>query len=487
MNGFSNTGRVTHVRNCTRVVAWDDIRQSHLYLSNADLVFRGNEIIYVGTSYEGLADRVIDGRGKMLVPGFVNIHSHPGFEPGWKGMLEELGSPNLGQSSLYEFMPVFNIDNRYARSACRVAVHELLKSGVTTICDYAAPRENWAQDYEEIGIRTVLWASFRSGGWRTRDGNSVEYDLDPARGDRAMAEAIAAADAANAYPCDRISGLFGPAQIDTCTKEQIQGAVLAARERSQPMQIHAAQSVVEFQEIIRRTGFTPIGWLEEIGALGPETVIGHGIFLNDHPWLHFPHANDFNLLRDSGAQIAHCPVVFARRGIALNSLGRYRSAGIRIGLGTDSFPHNMLDEMRMACYAGRIIAGDFRAASTAHVFDAATIGGASILRRPDLGRLAVGCKADFSIIDLENPYMQPDYEPLRALIYSANDRAVEDVFVDGQQLVSQGKVLGFDISQDIDQLRAAQQQVLATASSRDWASREVSEMSPRVYPTRQQG
>lgn len=75
-------------------------------------------------------------------------------------------------------------------------------------------------------------------------------------------------------------------------------------------------------------------------ALGEDTVIGHGIFLNDHPFLHYPHVDDFSLLRDSGAQVAHCPVVFARRGIAMNTLDRYRKAGIRCGIGTDTFPHN---------------------------------------------------------------------------------------------------------------------------------------------------
>ncbi|WP_234840409.1 hypothetical protein [Sinorhizobium meliloti] len=97
---------------------------------------------------------------------------------------------------------------------------------------------------------------------------------------------------------------------------------------------------MEFQETVRRYGETPIGWLAKTGALGEDTVIGHGIFLNDHPFLHYPHADDFSLLRDSGAQVAHCRVVFARRGIAMNTLDRYRKAGIRCGIGTDTFPHN---------------------------------------------------------------------------------------------------------------------------------------------------
>ncbi len=472
----------TVFRNCEWLVSWDKAAGSHAYQKNVDFVIRGDSIVHIGADYEGVCDREIDARRRMILPGFVDIHSHPGHEPGWKGMLEELGSPKLGQSSLYEFMPVFNVAPQYARHAARVATAELLKSGVTTICDLGGVREGWAEDYAPTGIRAVLWAMFRSGPWYTRDGHSVGYDLDEARGDKLLKEAIDFIDEAAKHPSGRIQAFLAPAQVDTCTRGQILDALAAARERGQPIQIHAAQSVVEFQEIVRRYGETPVGWLNAIGALGPDTVLGHGIFLNDHPFLHWPHASDFDILRDSGAQVAHCPVVFARRGIALNTLDRYVNAGIRCGIGTDTFPHNMLDELRLACYAGRIVAGNFKAASTAAAFTAATSAGADIIRRPDLGRLQPGCKADFSIVDMTHPMMQPDYEPLRSLIYSANDRAIRDVYVDGVQVVGNGRLLHFDIEEDIEMLRRAQREVIAEAPRRDWAGRTVERLSPRVFP-----
>ncbi len=481
MTKAAENSKITVFRNSAWIVAWDAETQSHSYLQNSDLAFCGNEIIYVGKNFTGTADVEEDGRDKMFMPGFVDIHSHPGHEPGWKGMLEELGSKRLGQSSLYEFMPVFDIGPEYARSACRVATSELLKSGVTTICDLAPPREDWVGDYTPTGIRAVLWCMFRSGPWRTRNGHSVKYDLDEARGDRLLQEAITASDVAGQHPSGLISSYLAPSQIDTCTEGQIMGALEVARERGQPIQIHAAQSMVEFQEIVRRTGCTPIEWLDKMGALGPDTIIGHGIFLNDHPWIHYPHGNDFERLAQSGAQVAHCPVVFARRGIAMNTLARYVDAGIPVGIGTDSFPHNMLDELRMACYAGRIVAGSFTAAPTSYAFDAATNVGADIIRRPDLGRLAAGCKADFSIVDMNNHYMQPDYDPIRSIVYSANDRAIMDVYVDGRQVVGGGEIMHFNTDEDIEMLRRGQAEVIATANQRDWAGRDLEDLSPRVY------
>jgi len=478
-------GGVTLVRKAEWIVAWDEAERAHVYLQDADLAFRDGEMIFVGKSFEGPAERVIDGAGRMVLPGLVNVHSHPTSEPGNKGLLEELGSPRLGQSSLYEFMPVFRIAPEAATAATQVAVSELLKSGVTTMLDLSGARSGWADDLAATGIRAVLAPMYRSASWRTPDGHSVEYLWDEKAGERAFANALAVVDEARRHPSGRVSAILAPSQIETCSEGLLKESLQEARRRGIPLQLHAAQSIVEFNEIVRRHGVTPIEFLDRIGLLGPDLVIGHGIFLNDHPWIHWPHADDFARLRASGAQVAHCPTVFARRGIALNTLGRYRDAGIVVGLGTDTFPHNMIDEMRLACYVARILAGDFRAASTAHAFDAATIGGARIVRRPDLGRIAVGCRADFSLVDTTHPYMRPVHDPLRSLVYSASERAVRDVYVEGEQVVRNGEVLTIDVEAALETLRRAQAATLATTAERDWAHRTVDEMSPRVFAVRE--
>ena len=98
--------KTTHLRGLDLAVAWDESEQRHVYLTDADLVFSGTEIRHVGPGYAGTADTVIDGAGFMAIPGFVNVHSHPFSEPANKGLTEEVGSDKLGQSSLYEFLPV---------------------------------------------------------------------------------------------------------------------------------------------------------------------------------------------------------------------------------------------------------------------------------------------------------------------------------------------------------------------------------------------
>ena len=325
---------------------------------------------------------------------------------------------------------------------------------------------------------------FRSAAWRTTDGHSVEYTWDEAAAQKSFEAALAVADSAINHPSGRLGAMLCPSQVDTCSPELLKEAQQAARRLGIPMQIHAAQSVVEFSEMTRRHGRTPIEWLDDQGLLDGDLIIGHGIFLNDHRALYWPHADDFGLLQRSGAHVAHCPTVFVRRGIALSFLGRYLRAGINVGIGTDTFPHNMLDEMRLACYVARLQAGHFRAASTEEVFNAATINGARMLGRDDIGRIAVGGKADFSLVDLSHPYMRPGREPLRSLIYSAGDRAIRDVYVDGAQVVKDGKLLTIDIERAMQEVERAQAQTIATVAQRDYAGRDIDAMSPRVFPSR---
>jgi 5-methylthioadenosine/S-adenosylhomocysteine deaminase len=133
----------------------------------------------------------------------------------------------------------------------------------------------------------------RQAVWYTKNGHTVEYAWDEKAGEKAFEASMKTLDEAAKHPSGRISGMVGPAQIDTCGEGFFKEALQEAKKRGLPMQTHACQAVVEFHEMVRRHGKTPIEWLDSIGVLGPDLIIGHGIFLNDHPQIHYPHANDF--------------------------------------------------------------------------------------------------------------------------------------------------------------------------------------------------
>jgi 5-methylthioadenosine/S-adenosylhomocysteine deaminase len=472
----------TVFRKAAWVVAWDDTRAAHVYRRHVDLAIEDAEIVFLGKDFAGTADVEVDCSERLVLPGLVNIHTHPTTEPLRKGLTDETRSPGFWHSSLYEFLTVFNNDREGSIAAMQVALAELLMSGVTTVVDLSIPFDGWIDTLAQSGIRAVAAPMFRDARWFTNNGHELDYAWDKKAGREAFERARRLVDLANQHPCGRLSGMICPAQIDTCSPELIRDAYDYATERHLPFQIHASQSVTEFHEMFRRYGKTPIAWLHAIGALGRQTIIGHAIFLDHHPWLHWPTHADLGLLRDAGATVAHCPTVFMRRGIAMNTLGAYVRQGVNLGIGTDTYPHNFLEEMRNAFTIARAVAGSVDDVTTLDVFNAATVGGARALLREDIGRLKVGAKADVVCVDIKHPAMMPMREPLRSLLYVAADRAVRDVYVDGLRVVVDGRACNIDYQTASQALQEAQQRSMREVPRLDWAGRTADQLAPLVLP-----
>src|SRR3712207_5996556 len=326
----------TVIRNAEVAVAWDASAKQHTYLTGADVAYSGGAITFVGRGYDGAADEVVDGAGLMVMPGLVNIHSHPSSEPMNKGFTDEVGSPGLYNSSLYEYLPIFRPDAEAVPSCVRVALSELLLSGVTTVADLSMAHPGWLDLLAESGMRVCVAPMFRSARWYTKNGHLVEYEWSEAAGEKAMEEALRLVERAEQHECGRLFGMVVPAQIDTVAPGLLKESSQEAKARRLSWQIHAAQSVVEFHEITRRHGLTPIGWLDSLGVLGERAIIGHGIFLDDHPSTPWHTGTDLKRLAETGTTVAHCPTVFARRGITLKHLGRYKRSGVNMEIGRAS-------------------------------------------------------------------------------------------------------------------------------------------------------
>lgn len=473
------------LRNADWLVAWDNDAQGHVYLRNADLAFDENGIVFVGQSFEAAEGEVeeIEAKGFLVAPGLVDIHSHLSHEPINKGYTDETGSPGLYNSNLYEYMPTMAGDPESLPAQTRMAAAELLMSGVTTVVDMSRRHETWVDVMAETGLRGCIAPLFREAAWFTRNGHVVEYDWDQKAGFEEMEHALRIIEEAQAHPSGRLFGMMTPAQIDTCSADLIKATYEAARERNLIWQIHAAQSVSEFHEITRRHGVSPIRWLHDLGVLGPTTIVGHGIFLDDHPSTRWGSQNeDLAILAETGTTVAHCPTVFWRRGMALQDFGRYLRAGVNMGIGTDTYPHNMIEEMRHVGVLSRITGGRPHTLSTGQVFTAATLGGAKALGRDDIGRLAVGAKADFFMADMSHPLMNPARDPVRSLVYAAADRAVSNVFVDGREVVRDGVALGIDFKSAALEVNEAQKRAEQLVPQRDLvAGRTGLEMSPLSF------
>jgi 5-methylthioadenosine/S-adenosylhomocysteine deaminase len=471
----------TLIRNAEWVIAWDESGKRQAYRRNIDVAFQGDAIVHVGHGFSGDAATTIDGRGLMVMPGFVDIHSHPGHEPAYRGIREEHGVANMYMSSLYERSQAFDTSDSQLQSASlEVALCELLKSGVTTVCDISPIYDGWVDVFARSGIRGFLAPGFASSRWKLSDDHSLGFDVDEGRGRRGLEAALALIDSLNGHPM--LSGVVSPMQIENCSDDLLRDSLDAANDREVPFTLHVAQGVLEHLEMVKRHGVTSIRHAKDIGILGPTSIIGHAILPDTHSWIHWWTKEDIKILADSGCSVAHCPTPFARYGILLESFGAYVRAGINVGIGTDTTPHNMLEEIRKAGTFSRIAARNINDVSSAMLLHAATVAGAKALLRDDLGKIAPGAKADLVLVDLGHPDMMPARDPLRSLIFHAADRAVKDVYIAGRKVVADGKVTTLDHRGAAERLTEAQLRMMATTPERDYRGRSADEIAPLTLP-----
>ena len=477
-----NTGKTILLRHATTAVVWNASRNRHEYLADADIAFRDGNLIFVGRDYPGEAEIRVDGRGLMAMPGLVNVHCHTADEPLSKGIFDDVGCYAHHGHALYAYGGLLDSDEAGMLAATRAALCELALSGVTSLVDLAVPYPGWLEALAASGLRVWAGPMFREARWEAGAGGEVRYHWDRERGERGFAGARAIIDELLERPGSLVSPLVAPAQADTCSPGLLYRALDLARERDLPLTVHAAQTMVEFREMLRRHGTTTVQWLASQDLLDERVFLGHGIFMDHHRWTHLGSTRDLDRVAGRGVGVAHCPTVFARSAMCLESLGRYRERGVTLGIGTDTYPMNLLEEMRQAVYLARVAGGTVFDTRFQDVFDAATVGGAGLLRRPDLGRLAVGCKADLVLVDLQHPAMQPVHDPLRSLLVAAAERAVRHVYVDGRPVVWNGEMLHIDRAAALAALQTAQREAVVGVRARDRQGRGLDEIAPRLLP-----
>jgi len=288
----------------------------------------------------------------------------------------------------------------------------------------------------ELGLRTYLGPCYMSGMSYWRADGTLAHHWDEARG-------LAGLDAAERFFKDfdgahagLIRGALLPDRIQTCTPKLLQRTSALSRELNAPMRLHCCQAPGEVAMIEQLRGTTPLGWLQQLDLLTPRSLLPHGLYTSGD--------DDLQRVIDGGASLVHCPLVFARDGEALNSFGRYRAKGINFALGTDTWPADLLENMRHGLNIARLMEGGPSLTSSLDLYNAATLGGAKALGRDDLGRLAPGAKADITVFNLRGLHLGPLFDPLKNLLLAGRGDDCLASYIDGRCVMQDDQVIGVD-------------------------------------------
>ena len=473
------------IRNAGWAVVWAPAARTHVYRRDVDLRLQDGRIATIeptGTTPPVPGERALDARGHLVLPGLINLHSHPTTEPAYRGVREDHGVREHQMTGLFERLQAFRLDDAGRRAAATLSYSEMLRAGTTTAMDLTGHFDGWFDVMAASGMRWYVAPAFASARWGMSAPQTVTWIWDEAGGRRGFQAAQATIAAADAHPSGRLKGVVFPAQIDTVEEGLMRDAIAFAQDTGRLFTTHISQAVVEFREIVRRHGVSPVHHAHDLGLLRPGTILAHCILIDDHPQVGWHTRADVDLIADGGAAVAHCPQPFARYGVAMNHVGRYIARGVTLGFGTDCAPHNVIEEMRLAMHAGRIASADIHSIDVAQVFHAATIGGATALGRDDLGRLAPGTCADVVLVDLNHPLMVPARDPLRSFVWHAADRAVRTVLVGGRVVLRDGAPVGLDPAAAAAQLVESQQRMLRDARRHDYKGRDGDEIAPLSLP-----
>jgi cytosine/adenosine deaminase-related metal-dependent hydrolase len=470
------------------VVAHDG--RDHRIVENGVVVYRGDTVIHVGTSWDGEADDVVEGRRRLVIPGLISCHTHLRGNEGYR-MVVDGGRRDFLRNGFVNYAGrradtgVTFLDPGNPIAGMRLALANHILSGVTTLIEIGggAPDEGESALAlaEECGIRLYYSPSFNGAHYVVESDGRLTQHWDEKSGFAGLERACAFIERHG----DAASGRFRPLLVIDeffgSTPELRRKTREAATALGVRITLHFCEQIFEFHRTLRHTGRTPVQILADEGFLGPDVVLGHALYLGGHSATGYPYGGEIETIARSGASIAHSPVAFARRGMALESFERYRAAGINIALGTDTHPTDLISEMRMAALAGKMAERNNEVASAADVFRAATTGGAAALGRDDLGRLSPGAKADIVVVDLDNITVGPVLDPIRALVYSATGDMVDRVIVDGRTLVADKRLLGWDSAEVLDEAERSSNAIWRGFPAYHWAGRTVEDVFPPSF------
>jgi 8-oxoguanine deaminase len=439
------------LKNADLLVTMDDQRRQ---IEHGSLWIEDNVIRAVGVAAElpAEADETIDARGMIVMPGLVNTHHHL-----YQTLTRAL--PPVEDAKLFDWLtylyPIWaQLDAEAVYHSAKVALVELLLSGCTTVSDHLYLVPNDARHDDEIRAAKELGVRFHPSRGSMSLGKS-QGGLPPDSVVQTEDEILEDCERLyNTYhdpePYSMLRLVIAPCSPFSVTGDSMKRSAAWARERGLLLHTHVAETLDEEQFCQEKFGCRPVEYMRRLDWVGPDVWYAHAIYVNQQ---------EIQLMAETGTGMAHCPASNMRLGSGIAPIREMLDAGIRVSLGVDGSASNdsghLLGEARLAMLLQRVAKGA-TALSAMEALEIATLGGAQVLRRDDIGSLEPGKAADFIGINLNRVEFAGAacHDPLGSLVLCTPPN-VDLSVINGRVVVRDGQVPGIDM----DRLVARQNEI----------------------------
>jgi len=417
-------------------------------LDDGAVVVKSDTIIAVGRRAElelkYVASQTIDAKGKLVLPGFINGHTHVPMTL-FRGIHDDVTLNDW----LYKYIfpaEAKNVNEEFVRWGTRLAAAEQIRAGVTTFADMYYFEDAVAEETKAAGMRGVLGETF------------IDF---PAPDNKSEAEALVYTNKfLKKWQGDPlIHAAAAPHSIYTCSQKTLQDAAALARKYHAPILIHTGEMKKEWDDSQKQNGMSPVQYLDKIGLLGPDVVSAHCIFVDEA---------DRKTLAQRQVGCVHNPSSNMMIASGVAPVPEMRAAGVAVGLGTDgpagsNNDLDLMEEMDLAAKLAKITKMNPLALNAKAVVEMATIDGAKALHmEKEIGSLETGKKADLVLISLDKPNAVPMYDIYAQLAYALKGSDVETVVIGGRVVLRDQKLLTVNELEAIAKAREYKKRIAAS-------------------------
>jgi 5-methylthioadenosine/S-adenosylhomocysteine deaminase len=394
---------------------------------NGFVAIRGGRIVDVGDATELKAKgyrqkRMIDARGKVILPGLVNTHTHIPMTL-FRGIADDLDLQDWLTKYIFP-AEAKNVTRDFVAAGARLGLAEMIRGGTTTYADMYYFEDAIAEETRKAGLRGVLGETvidFPAPDNKTWDAalSFTESFVKRWKGDPLVTPAIA------------------PHAPYTVSEDHLKVVKAFAEKHDVPILTHLAEAPTETKAIAEKHNTRPTLFLEKIGFLSGRLLAAHVIHVNDQ---------EMEILKRREVGVAHCPQSNMKLSSGAAPIPRMLELSLRVGLGTDGAASNhdlsMWEEMDTAAKLHKLVTMTPTVVTADQALEMATIGGARALHlEKEIGSLEAGKRADLIVVDLGATHLTPMYNLRSHLVYAAKASDVTDTIVNGRVLMRNRRLM----------------------------------------------